>query len=325
MRRREFITIVGAATVAFPLAVRAQQPMPVIGFLNQDSADLIPQPLVGFRKGLAQTGFVINQNVAIEYRWADAHYDRLPGFASDLVNRKVAVITAPYSPATLAAKKATSTIPIVFMIGVDPVSAGLVASLNQPGTNLTGLSNFNTRLMAKRLELMHQIAPRSGTIAVLVNSKTPATEANEKEVSSAGEALGLRVKILSAATEEEIDKVFVAAGEQKVGALLVSGDSYFNSRHMQIATLAARHKIPAIYDRREITMAGGLMSYGMNYFDFYRQAGIYTGQVLKGANPADSAKASITGTILSTQTASGTSARTSPLRPRLRSRRIRNS
>ncbi len=287
MRRREFVAGLGGAA-ALPLIARSQpSAKQVIGFLNQESADLIPRSLAGFRKGLSETGFNINQNVEIEYRWADSHYELLPNLASDLVNRNVAVIVAAYFPATIAAKKATSTIPIVFISGVDPVSAGLVTSLSRPGSNLTGFSNFNTRLMAKRLELMRQVAPLSNTIAVLVNSKTPVTATIEREVRSAGQILGLRVAMLGAATEDEIDKAFVAAVGQGAGALLVSGDSYFNSRHMQIIALASRHKIPAIYDRREIATAGGLMSYGMNNFDFYRQAGIYTGQILKGARPAD--------------------------------------
>lgn len=287
MRRRELLGGLCSAA-ALPLIAHSQPSRkPVIGFLNQESAALIPHQLAGFRKGLSETGFIISQNIEIEYRWADSHYDLLPVLASDLVNRNVAVIVAAYFPAAIAAKKATLTIPIVFISGVDPVSAGLVASLSRPGANLTGLSNFNTRLMAKRLELMQQIAPRSRTLAVLVNSKTPVTATIEKEVRSAGQALGLRVEVLGAATEGEIDKAMAAAGDLGAGALLVSGDSYFNSRHMQIIALADRHKLPAIYDRREIATAGGLMSYGMNNFDFYRQAGIYTGQILKGAKPAD--------------------------------------
>ena len=228
-----------------------------------------------------------NQNVAIEYRWAEGRYERLPQLAADLVNRKVAVIAAAYFPAALAAKAATSTIPIVFISGVDPVAAGLVASLNRPGGNLTGLSNFNTSLIAKRLELLHQVVPRASTMAVLVNSKSPATQTIEAEARAAAQALGLRVDVLGASTEDEIDAAFVIAVQRGAGALLVGGDAYFNSRRAQFIALAARHRLPAIYDRREIAMADGLMSYGMNNFDMYRQAGIYTGQILKGAKPAD--------------------------------------
>jgi putative ABC transport system substrate-binding protein len=241
----------------------------------------------GFRKGLSETGFAENQNVSIEYRWAEGRYERLPQLAADLVNRKVAVIVAAYFPSAVAAKAATTTIPIVFISGVDPITAGLVASLNRPGGNLTGLSNYNTSLTSKRLELLHQVVPRASTVAVLVNSKSPATQTIEAEARAAAQALGLRVEVLGASTEDEIDAAFVIAVQRGAGALLVGGDAFFNSRRAQFTALAARHKLPAIYDRREVAMADGLMSYGMNNFDFYRQAGIYTGQILKGAKPAD--------------------------------------
>jgi len=287
MRRREFLAgLAGAA--ALPAVAHTQSSgLPVIGFLNQETEEAVAYPVTGFRKGLSETGFVVNQNVAIEYRWAAARYDRLPQLASDLVNRNVAVIVAAYFPAAIAAKKATSTIPIVFISGVDPVAGGLVASLGRPGGNLTGLSNFNTRLMTKRLELLQQIVPRSGTVAVLVNSSSPATQTIESELRPAAQTLGLQVDLLGAETEEEIDKAFADAKQRGAGSILVSGDAFFNSRRMQITTLAARHKLPAIYDRREIAMSDGLMSYGMNNFDFYRQTGIYAGQILKGAKPAD--------------------------------------
>jgi len=288
IRRRELLAVLGGAAAARPLAARGQQPgMPVIGFLNQEAAELTAHNVTGFRKGLSETGFFENQNVAIEYRWAEGRYERLPQLAADLVSRKVVVIASAFFPATLAAKTATSTIPIVFISGVDPVAAGLVASLNRPGGNLTGLSNFNTRLIAKRLELLHQIVPRGNTIAVLVNSKSPATETIEAEARTAAQALGLRVDVFDASTEDEIDAAFVAAVQRGAGALLVGGDAYFNSRRAQFISLAARHGLPANFDRREIAMAGGLMSYGMNNFDMYRQLAIYTGQILKGAKPAD--------------------------------------
>jgi len=288
VKRREFITILGGAVAAWPLAARAQQAaMPVIGFLNQESAELTAHLVTGFRKGLSEIGFVENQNVTIEYRWAEGRYERLPQLATELVNRKVAVIAAAYFPATIAAKAATSTIPIVFISGVDPIAAGLVASLARPGGNLTGLSNFNTSLTAKRLELLHQVVPRAETIAVLVNAASPATQTIEAEARSAAQALGLRLDVLAASTEGEIDTAFAAAAQHGAGALLVAGDAYFNSRRAQLIALAARYKIPANYDRKEIAVEGGLMSYGMNNVDFYRQAGIYTGQILKGANPAD--------------------------------------
>jgi putative ABC transport system substrate-binding protein len=288
MKRREFITLLGGAMAAWPLATSAQQPaMPVIGFLNQESAELTAHLVAGFRKGLSETGFVENQNVAIEYRWAEGRYERLPQLAADLVNRKVAVIAAAYFPATLAAKAATSTIPIVFISGVDPIAAGLVTSLNRPGGNLTGVSNFNTSLTAKRLELLHQVVPRGDTIAVLVNSTSPAAQTIEAEARSAAQVLGLRLDVLGASTEDEIDAAFANAAQRGVGALLVAGDAYFNSRRAQLIALAARYRIPANYDRREIATDGGLMSYGMNNVEFYRQVGIYTGQILRGAKPAD--------------------------------------
>ena len=286
IQRREFITLLGGATAAWPLAARAQQ-MPVVGFLNQESAELTAHLVAGFRMGLSETGFVENQNVAIEYRWAEGRYERLPQLAADLVNRKVAVIAAAYFPATLAAKAATSTIPIVFISGVDPIAAGLVTSLNRPGGNLTGVSNFNTSLTAKRLELLHQVVPRGDTIAVLVNSTSPAAQTIEAEARSAAQVLGLRLDVLGASTEDEIDAAFANAAQRGVGALLVAGDAYFNSRRAQLIALAARYRIPANYDRREIATDGGLMSYGMNNVEFYRQVGIYTGQILRGAKPAD--------------------------------------
>jgi putative ABC transport system substrate-binding protein len=288
VRRREFITLLGGAAAAWPLYARAQQAaMPMIGFLNQESAELTAHVLAAFRKGLSETGFVENQNVAIEYRWADGRYERLPQLAADLVNRKVAVIAAAYFPATLAAKAATSTIPIVFISGVDPIAAGLVASLNRPGGNLTGLSNFSTSLTAKRLELLHQIVPRGDAITVLMNSSTPSAQTIEAEARSAAEALGLRLDVLGASTEDEIDAAFATAAQRGAGGLLVAGDAYFNRRRAQLIALAARYRIPANYDRKEFAIDGGLMSYGMNNVDLYRQFGIYTGQILKGAKPAD--------------------------------------
>jgi putative ABC transport system substrate-binding protein len=286
MNRRAVILGLGGAA-AWPLAARAQQPaMPVIGFLNQESAELSAHLLAGFRKGLSETGFVEKQSVAIEYRWAEGRYDRLPQLAADLVDRKVAVIAAAYYPATLAAKAATSTIPIVFISGVDLVAAALVASLNRPGGNLTGISNFNTSLTAKRLELLRQIVPRAETMAVLLNSTSPAAQTTEAEARMAARALRARVDLLAASTVNEIDAAFAAAAERRAGALLVAGDAFFNSRRAQLIALATRYRLPVSYDRREIAMAGGLMSYGVNYFDFYRQAAIYTGQILKGAKPA---------------------------------------
>jgi putative tryptophan/tyrosine transport system substrate-binding protein len=286
--RREFITLLGTAAAGWPLAARAQQAaMPVIGFLNQESAELTAPLVTGFRKGLSETGLVENQNVAIEYRWAEGNYDRLPELAADLVNRKVAVLAAAYFPSALAAKAATSIIPIVFMSGVDPIAGGLVTSLNRPGGNLTGVTNFNISLTAKRLEMLRQVVPHATTIAVLVNSKSAAALTTEAETRAAAQTLGVGLDVLAASTEREIDGAFATAVQHGAGALLVAGDAFFNSRRAQLIALAARHSLPVNYDRRDIAMAGGLMSYGMNYVDFYRQAAIYTGQILKGAKPAD--------------------------------------
>ena len=288
VKRREFITLLGGAAAAWPLAARAQQTAkPVIGLLNQEAAEFAANLVSGFHKGLSETGFSENKNLEIEYRWAEGHYERLPQLAADLVNRKVLVIAAAYLPAALAAKAATSTIPIVFISGVDPVAAGLVDSLRRPGGNLTGLSNFNTSLTAKRLELLHEIVPRASTIAVLVNPKSPASQAIDAGAEAAAQALGLQLEILAASSEGEIDAAFATIGQRRVGALLIAGDAYFNMRRTQLTALAARHRLPAIYERRDIAMAGGLLSYGVNTFDMYRQAGIYTGKILNGAKPAD--------------------------------------
>jgi putative ABC transport system substrate-binding protein len=265
MRRREFITLLGGAAAAWPLAARAQQPaLPVIGLLNQESAEFAANLVNGFRKGLSETGYSENQNLAIEYRWAEGRYERLPGLAADLVDRKVLVIAAAYLPAALAAKAATSTIPIVFISGVDPVAAGLVHSIRRPGGNLTGLSNFNTSLTAKRFELLHEIAPRASTIAVLVNPKSPAAQTIDAGAAAAAQALGLKLDVIAASSAGEIDSAFITIVEHGAGAVLVAGDAYFNSRRMQLTALAARYRLPAIYDRKDIAVAGGLISYGMN-------------------------------------------------------------
>jgi ABC-type uncharacterized transport system substrate-binding protein len=290
MNRRELITLLGgaaASSVSWPLAARAQQPLPIIGFLNQESEEWVEQGVVGFRKGLRETGFTEGRNAAIEFRWAEGRYERLPALADDLVNRRVAVMTASYLPAALAAKAATATIPIVFISGVDPVAAGLISSLRQPGGNLTGLSNFNTSLTAKRLELLREVVPRAAAIAVLVNPRSPSVETVRAEAQAASQVLKLRVDVVGAATETEIDAGMADAVRRGAGALVVAGDAYFNSRREQLIALAARHRLPALYDRKEIVVAGGLMSYGISNFDQYRQIGIYTGQILKGAKPAD--------------------------------------
>jgi putative ABC transport system substrate-binding protein len=261
--------------------------MPVVGFLNTQSSVASAQLVGGFLRGLKQTGFSEGENAAIEYRWADGQYDQLPNLAADLVNRKVAVIFAAYVPAILAAKSLTSTIPIVFVSGLDPVALGLVTSLNRPTGNLTGISNFNVTLVAKRLEMMHQVVPQAGAIGLMMNPTSATKQSMEAEGNHAAQALGLRVILLRAGTESAIDSAFSTLVKEGVGALVVAGDSFFHSRFEQIATLAAQYKVPAIFDRREDTIAGGLMSYGTNDVDLYRQAGVYTGKILKGGKPSD--------------------------------------
>jgi putative ABC transport system substrate-binding protein len=283
--RRDFITLLGGAAT-WPLVARAQQPaMPAVGFLNQ--GEPVGDFATGFRTGLSEGSFVEGQNISIEFRWAEGHYDRLPELAAELVSRKVAVIVAAYHPAALAAKSATSTIPIVFISGLDPVTSGLVTSLNRPDRNLTGISNYNVTLVAKRLELMHEVVPEAGLIAMLVNPTTPVAQSLETEGNRAAQLLGLRQILLRASTASEIDAAFATLIHERAGALVVPGDAFFSSRLEQITTLTARYRIPTIYDRRENTVAGGMMSYGTNQVDMYRQAGVYAVKILKGAKPAD--------------------------------------
>ena len=288
MRRRKFITLIVGAT-AWPLAARAQSgsAMPIVGFLNTQSSVVGTPMVAGFLRGLKQTGFAEGENFAVEYRWADGHYDRLANLAADLVNRRVAVIVAAYVPAVLAAKSLTSTIPIVFISGLDPVASGLVTSLNRPAGNLTGISNYNVALVAKRLELMQQVAPQASVIALMVNPTTATSQSMEAEGTRAARALGLHVVVIRAGTESAIDSGFASLVQQHADGLIVAGNSFFRSRFEQIAKLAARYKVPAIFGRREDAIDGGLMSYGTNDVDLFRQAGIYTGKVLKGAKPAD--------------------------------------
>jgi len=291
VRRREFITLLGGAACAWPLAVRAQQPpaMPVIGLLNPLWPDSLGDRLRAFRQGLKDTGYVEGENVAIEYRWAENQIDRLPELATELVRRQVAVITTGGGPtAPLAAKAATTTIPIVFAVGEDPVRLGLVASLNRPGGNLTGINFFNTELTAKRLELLREVVPGAARVAVLVNPTIAAnTESVVRDVGAAARAVGLQIQVLNAGTSREIEAVFAAFVRERPDALLVSGDAFFASRRVQLALLAARHALPGSYASRQFAEAGGLMSYGSNIADAYRQLGVYTGRILKGAKPAD--------------------------------------
>ena len=288
MKRRAVITLLGGAAAAWPLAARAQQPaVPVVGFLNSVSPGPFARMVAGFRQGLGEAGYVEGQNVTVEYRWAEGHNDRLPALAAELVGRQVAVIAATGGPApVLAAKAATSSIPIVFVSGADPVKAGLIASLNRPGGNVTGVSPLLSALGSKRLELLHLLVPKAAVIGVLVNPNYDA-DLQVREVQGAAVALGLKLKIIPASTEAEIDKAFTTLAQQGEAALFVANDPYFDSHRDQIIALAARDAIPAMYYTRGYAAAGGLISYGSNIADAYRQAGVYAGKVLKGAKPAN--------------------------------------
>ena len=291
MKRREFITALGAAAVGWPVAALAQQQpaMPVVGFLYPTSLDAETDRLRAFRQGLKDTGYVENENVAIEYRFADNQLDRLQALTADLVARRVAVIIATGGrPVVLAAKAATTTIPIVFLIGDDPVKLGLVASLAQPGGNLTGINFFAVELAAKRLELLRELVPGATRVAVLVNPANAAnTEATLRDVEAAARTMGLQIQVINASTSREIDAAFATFARERPDALFVGSGPLFTIRAVQLALLAGRHGLPAIYAGRQITEAGGLMSYGASQTDAIRQVGVYTGRILKGAKPAD--------------------------------------
>jgi putative ABC transport system substrate-binding protein len=291
MKRREFISILGgaAAASAWPLRLTAQQqPMPVVGFLHGASAGPFAHVVQALRQGLGEAGYSEGRNVTLEYRWAEGHYDRLPAFAADLVRRQVAVIFATGGvPAIQAAKAATTTIPIVFVFGSDPVESGIVPSLNRPGGNITGISFISSALGPKRLELLREIAPGSALIGVLVNSKN-ATSVSERElVQTAARSLGQDIQIVNASSEDEIEKAFAVLEQARVTALIVCSDPYFQNRGEQLAALAIRHRLATIAVVRELAAAGLLMSYGASLADTYRQAGAYVGRILKGAKPAD--------------------------------------
>ena len=289
MRRREFITLLGGAAVAWPLEVRAQQPaMPVVGFLHPGSPEANAKFVAAFRKGLGETGYVEGRNVAIEYRWGHGESGRLPELAADLISRPVNVIATPGSiAAALAAKAATATIPIVFVVGIDPVQAGLVVSLNRPAGNVTGITSMNVGLGAKQLGLLHQLLHRDARFAVLVNPSNPQSQSVMTDVQAAASAMGQQLEILTAPTNRDISPAFSDAVQKRADALLISADPLFTNRPVQLATLAARHAMPTIYALREFAEAGGLMSYGSDFTDLFRQAGTYTGRVLKGEKPAD--------------------------------------
>jgi len=287
MERREFITVLGGAAAVWPLAARAQQPaMPLIGFLSSRSESDSAFSVAAFRQALNEAGYVEGRNVAIAYRWADGQYDRLPKLAADLVSRHVAVIFAS-GAAAQAAKAATTMIPIVFLTGEDPVKFSLVASLNRPGGNITGVSTFSAMVGSKRFELLHDLVPNATTIAFLANPKFPSAESETREAQATARALGLNLIVLNASTEHEIDVTFATLVEQHVGALVITGDAFFVSRRDKIVALAARNAVPTIYVQREFAVAGGLIGYGTNITDAYRQAGMYAGRILKGTKPSD--------------------------------------
>ena len=290
MNRRDFITLLGGVAAVWPLAARSQQPaMPVVGFLGTSSLEKSGGgSLLAFKRGLAETSYVEDRNVTIEYRWADDQYDRLPALALELVRRRVAVLAAPGSPAALPAKAATTVIPIVFMIGSDPVELGLVASLNRPGGNLTGVAYLNVEVAPKRLELLHEFVPTAKSIALLINSANPVTAAAQvKELQAVVPTLGVHLLVVNASNPIEIEDAFATLVRDRVDALQIGVDPLFGNHSDQIVALATRNKIPTIYPWREFTAAGGLMNYGSSIPDAFRQVGVYTGQILKGASPAD--------------------------------------
>jgi putative tryptophan/tyrosine transport system substrate-binding protein len=289
MRRREFITLLGGAAVGWPLAARAQQPaMPVIGYLGPESPAVFASRVRAFRQGLGETGYAEGRNVAIEFRWAEGQHNRLPALAADLVGRQVAVIVAPGgAPGALAAKSATTTIPIVFEMGADPIAIGLVGNLNRPGGNLTGVSSLNVQVTPKRLEILHEAVPTAAEVAVLVNPTSPTADSQLRNLQAAARALGLQLHVLHASAERDFDTVFATLLQLRAGGLVVSSDGFFATHSEQLAALTIRHAVPAIHQSRDFTIAGGLMSYAGSFAESHRQAGVYTGRILKGERPAD--------------------------------------
>jgi putative tryptophan/tyrosine transport system substrate-binding protein len=287
--RRKFITLLGGVAAAWPVVARAQQPaMPVIGLLDSTSPELHANLVRSFRQGLNETGYVEGRNVAIEYRWSDGQYHRVPDLAADLVRRQVTVIAAiDGSASALAAKAATSAIPIIFRIGADPVALGLVPSLNRPGGNVTGVTSLTVEVGAKRLEVLHQLVPNATAVALLLNPTSPFAETLTRDVRAAAETLGQRIHVLNASTERDLSSAFANLSQLRIGGLVIGADVFFNSRSEQLATLTVRHAIPAVYQYRDFVAAGGLMSYGGSLEDSYRLAGIYTARVLRGEKPAD--------------------------------------
>ena len=289
IRRREFLATLGGAAVAWPLVARAQQPaMPVIGFIRDGSADANARNVAAFRKGLNETSTIEGQNVTIEYHWPEGHHDRLPALMADLVRRQVAVIATVGNVPTLAAKAATATIPVVFGVGDDPIRLGLVASLARPGGNLTGINFFNAEVATKRLRLLHDLVPKAVRVAVLLNpANASATEPQLRIVQEAAPTVGLQIQILNATTIGEIDAAFATLERERSDALFVGGDAFFLSRRAQLVTLTAHGRMPATFALRDFVEAGGLMSYGTDLGDTFRQVGVYTGKILKGAKPGE--------------------------------------
>jgi putative tryptophan/tyrosine transport system substrate-binding protein len=285
MNRREFTSLLGSVA-AWPLVVRAQRPVPVIGFLNTRAPEQDAHLLAAFREALREAGYIEDRNVTIEYRWAEGHNDRLPALAADLVRRQVTVIAAN-SQATVAAKAATSTIPIVFITGADPVQVGFISSLNRPGGNLTGVTSLDTELGRKRLQLLHELLPNAGTIAALINPTFPGSDIQTKDLQAAASALDIQLQILHASAERDINRVFTELTRLQAGGLVIGNDPFFNSWSGQLGAVALRHRVPAIYEFRPFVEAGGLISYGGNITELYRLLGVYTGRILKGEKPAD--------------------------------------
>jgi putative tryptophan/tyrosine transport system substrate-binding protein len=289
MNRREFITLLGNTTAAWPLAARAQQPaMPVIGYLGAQSPAAFTSRVRAFRQGLGETGYAEGRNVAIEFRWAEGQHNRLSALAEDLVARQVTVIVAPGgAPAALAAKSATTTIPIVFEMGADPIAMGLVSSLNRPGGNLTGVSSLNVEVTPKRLEILREVVPTATVVAVLINPTSPTADSQMRNLQAAAHALGLQLHLLHASAVRDFDTVFAALLEQRPAGLVVASDGFFATHSEQLAALTVCHSVPAIHQSRDFSIAGGLMSYGGNFVESHRQTGVYAGRILKGENPAE--------------------------------------
>jgi putative ABC transport system substrate-binding protein len=288
VKRRQFITLLGGTVAAWPITTRAQQAVPVVGVLSAEWPNLFSDRLRAFHDGLRETGYVEGRNLAIEYRWAEGRNDRLPALATELVRRQVTVLVATSTPAVLAARIATTTIPIVFFVAADPVQLGLVTSLSRPEGNLTGVVTLNVEVAAKRLQLLHELVPTATIVALLVNpSNTALAETITKELEAAARTLGVQLHVLHASSERELDTAFATLVQLRAGALVIGADALFNSRSEQLAELTIRHRVPAIYQFREFVSTGGLMAYGSTVLDTYRPLGVYTGRILKGEKPAE--------------------------------------